>query len=94
MDIDIQTIIQQDIDLGIKKNLNYDYEFGSASAAAVQPGGLFGKYFGENASGGLKGDVNQNEFFFKPPQLESESQKVTRPNYFKISTLIICARLE
>jgi hypothetical protein len=26
MDIDLQTIIQQDIDLGIEKSLNYDFE--------------------------------------------------------------------
>lgn len=37
MDIDIQTIIQQDIDLGIKKSLNYDYELGASTAAQCHP---------------------------------------------------------
>ena len=31
MDIELQNLIEQDIDLGIKKNLYYNYETGSSS---------------------------------------------------------------
>lgn len=89
MDIDIQTIIQQDIDLGVKK-INYEYEFASAAgpqsaASSMTDGGFdfFSKYFDETGVGAAKGagEFNQSDFLFKSTQHESERLKVTNLLY-------------
>lgn len=106
MDIDIQTILQQDIDLGIKKSYEYEYESsgtsGSGTATATpmptssSPVGyeLFNKYLGAGAVGGTDatGEMGlaslkrggefhhhqQADFYMRPTQLDSESQKVIK----------------
>lgn len=78
MDIDIQTIIQQDIDLGIKKSYNYDYERAAAAHGYGQSTSTdyeLLKYLQENNPGSAKVDLEQNEFYFKSP-LDLENQKV------------------
>lgn len=84
MDIDIQTILQQDIDLGIKKNLQYEYDFAastgsqgaygqaSSTGAASNEFGILNRYFSDNVPA-----AKPDEFFFKPHYLETEYQKVS-----------------
>lgn len=58
MDIDIQTILQQDIDLGIKKSLNLDFQLASSSYGSMTPTSStedsldfeFLNYYGQNYS--------------------------------------------
>jgi hypothetical protein len=60
MDIDMQTIIQQDIDLGIEKSLNYDIELATASSCGYE------KY----------GKDDLCYLNYKDPQQIQENQKV------------------
>lgn len=83
MDIDIQTILQQDIDLGITKNLNYEYESTATASPSSIGYELFNKYLGGGGNSGENmaaskrgGEFGQADFYMRPAQLESESQKV------------------
>lgn len=63
MDIDIQTLIQQDIDLGIKKSLNYDPTFGTTSTGEFD----FLKFLNENSS---SAKIEPSVDFYLRQQLE------------------------
>lgn len=88
MDIDIQTILQQDIDLGITKSLNYEYESTATATPSSVGYELFNKYLGGGRGGGNNGENSQTmaskrggefgqaDFYMRPAQLESETQKV------------------
>ena len=88
MDIDIQTILQQDIDLGITKSLNYEYESTATATPSSVGYELFNKYLGGGCGGGNSGENSQTmaskrggefgqaDFYMRPAQLESETQKV------------------
>lgn len=91
MDIDIQTILQQDIDLGITKSLNYEYESTATATPSSVGYELFNKYLGGGGGGGggnsgsensqtmaskRGGEFGQADFYMRPAQLESETQKV------------------
>jgi hypothetical protein len=66
MDIDMQTIIQQDIDLGIKKSLNYDIELATGASCG------FEKFTKE---------VDLSYLNYKELQQLEENQKVIETKY-------------